>query len=323
MPHASPAHRFPPCSRPNSRRSMIATSAAKSRAASRLRAELKRRGLDGFVVPRADRHQNEYVPPCEERLAWLTGFTGSAGAPSCSPTAPRCSSTAATRCRPRADRHRGVHDRAPRRKPPEHWLEQQPAGRRQARLRPVAAHRRRRRAARARPARTPARRWSPCEANPVDAIWTDRPAPPLGKVVLHDIALRRRTGRRQIARIRAEIDEVRADALVVSDPHSRRLDLQHPRRRRRPYAAAARLRSSRARAGRALYVDGRKLDNAVRHKLEELAEVREPAALDADLGALGKGKHRAARPGHRGATRCRQLIEQPAARSRAAPIRSR
>src|SRR3954471_17853230 len=45
-----------------------------------LRAELKRRDLDGFVVPRADRYQNEYVPPSEERLAWLTGFTGSAGA---------------------------------------------------------------------------------------------------------------------------------------------------------------------------------------------------------------------------------------------------
>src|ERR1043165_3783469 len=45
-----------------------------------LRAELKRRGLDGFIVPRADRHQNEYVAPSEERLAWLTGFTGAAGA---------------------------------------------------------------------------------------------------------------------------------------------------------------------------------------------------------------------------------------------------
>ncbi len=44
-----------------------------------LRAELKRRGLDGLIVPRADRYQNEYVPPCAERLAWLTGFTGSAG----------------------------------------------------------------------------------------------------------------------------------------------------------------------------------------------------------------------------------------------------
>src|SRR3954452_30456 len=45
-----------------------------------LRAELKRQSLDGFIVPRADRHQNEYVPPSEERLVWLTGFNGSAGA---------------------------------------------------------------------------------------------------------------------------------------------------------------------------------------------------------------------------------------------------
>src|SRR5580704_3001957 len=44
-----------------------------------LRAELVRRGLDGFIVPHADRHQGEYLPPSEERLAWLTGFTGSAG----------------------------------------------------------------------------------------------------------------------------------------------------------------------------------------------------------------------------------------------------
>src|SRR3954447_11238384 len=45
-----------------------------------LRAELKRRGLDGFLVPRADRHQGEYVPASDARLPWLTGFTGSAGA---------------------------------------------------------------------------------------------------------------------------------------------------------------------------------------------------------------------------------------------------
>src|SRR6202049_5369461 len=43
------------------------------------REELARRNLTGFVVPRADQQQNEYVPPSEERLAWLTGFTGSAG----------------------------------------------------------------------------------------------------------------------------------------------------------------------------------------------------------------------------------------------------
>lgn len=44
-----------------------------------LRAEMAREGLAGFIVPRADAHQGEYVAPRDDRLAWLTGFTGSAG----------------------------------------------------------------------------------------------------------------------------------------------------------------------------------------------------------------------------------------------------
>ena len=44
-----------------------------------LRAELAQQGLDGLIVPRADEHLAEYVPESAERLAWLTGFTGSAG----------------------------------------------------------------------------------------------------------------------------------------------------------------------------------------------------------------------------------------------------
>jgi Xaa-Pro aminopeptidase len=44
-----------------------------------LREALSRRDLAGFIVPRADEHQGEYVPANAQRLAWLTGFTGSAG----------------------------------------------------------------------------------------------------------------------------------------------------------------------------------------------------------------------------------------------------
>lgn len=44
-----------------------------------LRAHLADAGLDGFLVPRADAHQGEYVADRDARLAWLTGFTGSAG----------------------------------------------------------------------------------------------------------------------------------------------------------------------------------------------------------------------------------------------------
>ena len=44
-----------------------------------LRRALETAGVSGFIVPRADEHQNEYVPPSAERLLWLTGFSGSAG----------------------------------------------------------------------------------------------------------------------------------------------------------------------------------------------------------------------------------------------------
>jgi Xaa-Pro aminopeptidase len=44
-----------------------------------LQGELKSRKLKGLLVPHSDEHQNEYLAPQFERLAWLTGFTGSAG----------------------------------------------------------------------------------------------------------------------------------------------------------------------------------------------------------------------------------------------------
>ena len=45
-----------------------------------IRAEMAEQGLDGFLIPHEDEHQNEYLPDANERLAWATGFTGSAGA---------------------------------------------------------------------------------------------------------------------------------------------------------------------------------------------------------------------------------------------------
>lgn len=45
-----------------------------------IRAAMAQQGLDGFLVPHEDEHQNEYLPAANDRLAWATGFTGSAGA---------------------------------------------------------------------------------------------------------------------------------------------------------------------------------------------------------------------------------------------------
>ena len=46
-----------------------------------LREQLKQQGLDGFVVPICDEHMSEYIGDYAQRLHWLTGFGGSAGAP--------------------------------------------------------------------------------------------------------------------------------------------------------------------------------------------------------------------------------------------------
>jgi len=45
-----------------------------------IRAAMARQALDGFLIPHEDEHQNEYLPAANDRLAWATGFTGSAGA---------------------------------------------------------------------------------------------------------------------------------------------------------------------------------------------------------------------------------------------------
>ena len=108
-----------------------------------LRAELKRHGLDGFIVPRADRYQNEYVPPCAERLAWLTGFAGSAGIAIV--LADRAvlfvDGRYTVQARDEVDAAAFAIEHLVEHPPPE-WI-QVTAGRRQARLFAVAAHRRR------------------------------------------------------------------------------------------------------------------------------------------------------------------------------------
>src|SRR6202021_2515349 len=45
-----------------------------------IRSSMAAQGLDAFLIPHQDEHQNEYLPAANERLAWATGFTGSAGA---------------------------------------------------------------------------------------------------------------------------------------------------------------------------------------------------------------------------------------------------
>src|ERR671936_785709 len=57
----------------------------------------------------------------------------------------------------------------------------------------------------------------PAEPNPIDAIWPDRPPPPLGPVVLHDLRFAGESVASKLGRVRTEIGRAKADALVVSE----------------------------------------------------------------------------------------------------------
>ncbi len=181
-----------------------------------LRAELVRQGLDGFVVPRADEHLGEYVPPSAERLSWLTGFTGSAG------LAIVLADKAAVFTDGRYSLQLVAQTDATQweqlhltEQPPHAW---------------VAAH------------TTPGAKigYDPMlfaeealgrytEAgltvqavahNPVDAIWTDRPAPPIGPALPHDLSYAGKTADEKRAEIAKILQEAKQDAAVVTDPAS-------------------------------------------------------------------------------------------------------
>jgi len=251
-----------------------------------LRGELKRRGLDGFVVPRADRQQNEYLPASEERLAWLTGFTGSAGAAVVLADRAalfadgRYSVQAATEVDGKifSIEHLVEH-------PPEQWLEQNlgkgaklgydpwlHTSDQVEKLRKAAA--------------SAGAELVAVDSNPIDALWRDRPAPPAGAATLRELKLAGEAAPDKLKRIRVELKKIRADALLVSDPQNvawafniRGADVTHT-----PLALAFALIPQDGRPS--LYIEASKLNNQVRHAIEEFSDVRVPEDLPPDLGKL-------------------------------------
>jgi Xaa-Pro aminopeptidase len=251
-----------------------------------LRAEFKRGKLAGFVVPRADRHQNEYVPPSDERLKWLTGFTGSAG--SAIILADRAALFVDGRytLQAREQVDTGIVEIVPiADTTPDAWIE--------ANLPEGAAlgydpwlHTSDSKERLAKACAVAGATLVAVKANPIDAIWRERPAPPCGAVVLHDLKFAGEATGDKLKRIREELTKAKADAIVVSDPHAvawtfniRGADVAHT-----PLVLATAIVP---RDGRpAIYVDGRKLSNTVRSALEQHADVRGPDDFITGLQAL-------------------------------------
>ena len=237
-------------------------------------------------MPRADEHQNEYVPKGAERLAWLTGFTGSAGIAIVLAEAAAIFVDGRYTVQVREQVDTAVFTPEPwMDMPPERWLEEHlekgvrlgydpwlhTPGQVERLAKSVAA----------REAELVA-----VEANPIDAIWPGRPAPPSGAIGLHR---KRLAGQKPDAKLAAVRKALKGcHGLVVSDPHAvawlfniRGSDVSHTPL---PLAFVIVPREGRP----VLYVDGRKLSNSVRDKLESLASVEEPSKLARDIEAFGR-----------------------------------
>jgi len=253
---------------------------------SAVREELARRRLTGFVVPRADQQQNEYVPPSEERLAWLTGFTGSAGmavvltGEAAIFVDGRYTLQAAKQVDGKAWAVESLVD-----PPPEAWLAKHLKVGDRLGFDPwlhtsAAAERLAGACAKA------GAELVAVETNPVDAIWTERPPPPLAPVAVHGARFAGEAEADKLGRIRQEIGKLGVDALVLSDSHAvawtfniRGADVAHT-----PLPLSYALVPKDGRP--TVFIDHRKLSNATRDHLEQSADVREPDALTGELTTL-------------------------------------
>ncbi|MGC9269333.1 aminopeptidase P family protein [Acidiphilium sp.] len=181
---------------------------------SSLRAALRTQGLDGFIQPRNDEFLGEYVPDSAARLAWLTGFTGSAGVAIVLADKAAVFSDGRYTLQLESQTDPAIWERHHiTETPPETWLR-----------------------AEAPNARIGYDPWLMSAnhvatfsdagitmvpiANPIDRFWNDRPAPPAAVATPHPIAFAGESAAAKRHRIAALIAADGADAVLLTDPHA-------------------------------------------------------------------------------------------------------
>ena len=257
-----------------------------------LRAELKSRGLDGFIVPRADEHQGEYVPRRSQRLAWLTGFSGSAG------TAIVLADKAAIfidgrytlAVRSQVDTAAFEPHQYPE-EMPETWAAENLA--KGARLgfdpwlQTVDGYERF-----ARAAQRVGASFVPVESNPIDAVWRDRPAAPLAPMLPHPVEFAGETSEARRKRIGEAIAAKGADVALLTAPDSIAwlLNVRGGDVPRTPFALGFALLHSDGHVD--LYMDRRKIPDRTVAWLGNAVTLAPPDELGAALDTMGKASKR-------------------------------
>jgi Xaa-Pro aminopeptidase len=254
-----------------------------------LRAELAKRGLDGFIVPRADEHQGEYVPERAERLAWLTAFTGSAGAAVVLMDKAAVFVDGRYTLQVRQQTDTKLFD--PRDLVSEGvgaWLESNAEAGAKIGYDPWLHSAGPLDALRTSAGNAGATLVA-CPTNPIDAVWPDQPAAPLAKAIPHAINLAGESAESKRMRIAEEVKKQGADAAVLTLPDSicwllniRGGDVPHT-----PFALAFAILNGDGSTD--LFMDARKSSPELVQHLGNAVRLREPKEFVPALDAL-KGK---------------------------------
>ncbi|MBB1250661.1 aminopeptidase P family protein [Rhizobium sp. G21] len=251
----------------------------------RLRAKLAELGVDGFLVPRADEFQGEYVPACAERLSWLTGFTGSAGVALIlkDEAVVFVDGRYTTQLKEQVD-GAVFTDGDLVGEPPQKWLEKNGPNRLRLGVDPWLHTK----AEIDKLAKTLGARGGELvmlETNPLDAIWDDRPAEPLGAVTIQQFDHAGELAVDKIARIAALVAEKGASAVALTDPSSvawafniRGQDVPHT-----PHPLARAIIHASGEAE--IFLDIRKTGIEARAYLAQMSLQKEPSAFAESLTA--------------------------------------
>jgi len=256
--------------------------------AARLREAMARHGLDGFIVPRADEHQGEYVPPHAERLKWLTGFGGSAGMAIVLKDKAAIFIDGRYTLQVRDQVDIDIFD--PQHlvdEPATRWIEENLT--KDGRLGFDPWLHTADGAARLRKAcETAGGELVACTDNLIDEIWTDQPSAPMGKVVPHPIDHAGEDHESKLDRISDILEHGDVHAAVLTQPDSiawlfniRGSDVSHT-----PLPLSFAILHEDGHAD--LFIDDRKLTDATRTHLGNNVTLHAPGRLKEALDELGQ-----------------------------------
>ncbi|AUH63053.1 aminopeptidase P family protein [Paracoccus zhejiangensis] len=250
-----------------------------------LRGQLAKAGLDAFIVPRADAHQGEYVADADARLRWLTGFTGSAGFAIATADRAGLFVDGRYKVQARAQVDTTIYSVIdwPATKPADWLREALPEGGTVG-FDPWL-HTRREIEAIRKGLEGSGIALLAAQANPLDAVWTDRPAPPVGRARIHADGVAGEAAAAKRDRIAAELRKAgqKTALLTLPDSISWLLNIRGSDIPRNPVVQSFALLGDDGHV--ALFAAPEKFDEALRSHLGNTVTIAAPDQLGAALDA--------------------------------------